>query len=317
MTDGRAWPRVSIVTPSFNQGQYIEETIRSVLLQGYPNLEYIVVDGASADGSVDVIRRYARWLSSWTSGRDKGQSDAINRGFRSTTGSIVAWLNSDDLLTPGSLHKVAARFASESGPAVVCGSAELRSTDLATVMWIFDCPPTTTVDILAYPEGRHIGQPSVFISRELLDFPEPLRSDLHYVMDFELWLRLSKKSEFVRLFDTLSWMRYHGDAKTYRDGHRVFEELEPLIVANGNPISPQRMASLITACRRQRARAYIGNAQRHVGMQERLAALQNIFEALRLDPGVLASRPFYGAIARICLPVSLQRLVLHAPVADT
>jgi glycosyltransferase involved in cell wall biosynthesis len=306
MPDGRPWPRVSIITPSYNQGQFIEETIRSVLLQGYPNLEYIIVDGGSTDDSIEIIHRYAPWISSWSSERDSGQSDAINKGLRAAAGDIVAWLNSDDLLTPGALHKAAVRFASESSPAVVCGNAEVRSTDLSTVLWTFDSPPTSAVDILAFPEGRHIGQPSVFMSRELLDFPAPLQGGLHYVMDFELWLRLSKKREFLPLPNTLSWIRHHDSAKTIRDNYRIFEELEPIIVAHQHMLSPQRTANLIRACRRGRARAYIMYALRLVGMRERLKALRTVLKAFRLDSGILFFQPFYVAMANIFLPHGLR-----------
>jgi glycosyltransferase involved in cell wall biosynthesis len=313
MPDGTCWPRISIVTPSYNQGQFIEETIRSVFLQGYPNLEYIIVDGGSTDGSVDIVRRYASWLSHWSSERDEGQSDAINKGFRFAAGDVVAWLNSDDLLTPGALHNVASRFAHEKRPAVLCGSAEIRSTDLSTVIWTLDFPPTTTIDILAYPEGRFVGQPSVFISRELLDFPDPLRADLKYIMDLELWLRLSKKGDFLPVRHTLSWMRYHSDAKTYRDSYRVFEELEPVIAEHKDLLSPARTAKLISACRRKRAHAYIVFALQQVKTKQRLEALRFVFKALRLDCGVLSSRVLYAVIVRTGLPVGLQRLLLRAP----
>src|SRR5215203_5523737 len=108
--DGQTWPRISIVTPSFNQAPYLEETIRSVLLQGYPNLEYFVFDGGSTDGSVEILRRYAAFLDGWVSERDKGQSDAINKGLARCTGTIVNWLCSDDLLLPGALFRIAEAF---------------------------------------------------------------------------------------------------------------------------------------------------------------------------------------------------------------
>src|SRR5579885_3553995 len=95
--DGSPWPRISIVTPSYNQGQFIEETIRSVLLQGYPDLEYIVIDGGSTDQSVEIIRKYERWLTYWVSEKDRGQAHAINKGFSSVTGELFNWINSDDL----------------------------------------------------------------------------------------------------------------------------------------------------------------------------------------------------------------------------
>ena len=103
----RALPKITVVTPSYNQGRFVEATLRSVLLQGYPNLEYLVLDGGSTDGSREIIERYAPWLAGWASERDRGQSDAINRGFARATGDIVAWLNSDDRYPPGTLHAVA------------------------------------------------------------------------------------------------------------------------------------------------------------------------------------------------------------------
>ena len=109
-THGEPWPKISIVTPSFNQAQYLEETIRSVLLQGYPNLEYFVYDGGSTDGSVDILRRYGAFLDGWVSERDKGQSDAINKGFARCTGEVVNWLCSDDVLLPGALSQVGQAF---------------------------------------------------------------------------------------------------------------------------------------------------------------------------------------------------------------
>ena len=110
MPGGSPWPRISIVTPSCNQGRFLEETIRSVLLQGYPNLEYVIIDGGSSDGSVDIIRKYESQLAYWDSRPDSGMYYAINEGFAHSTGDIMAWLNSDDMYTPWSLRVVGEIF---------------------------------------------------------------------------------------------------------------------------------------------------------------------------------------------------------------
>ncbi len=110
MPDGSLWPKISIVTPSFNQVEYIEETIRSVICQGYPNLEYIIIDGVSTDGSVEIIKKYEDYLTYWVSEPDRGQAHAINKGILKITGDIFGWINSDDLLLPNSLSKVAKTY---------------------------------------------------------------------------------------------------------------------------------------------------------------------------------------------------------------
>ena len=107
MPSGASWPRISIVTPSLNQGQFIEETIRSILLQGYPDLEYILIDGESTDGSIEIIRKYERWITHWESRSDRGQADAINKGLNVSSGVYFNWINSDDLLLPHALESVA------------------------------------------------------------------------------------------------------------------------------------------------------------------------------------------------------------------
>lgn len=107
LSRGRSWPRISIVTPSYNQANFIEETIRSVLLQGYPDLEYIIIDGGSSDGSVEIIKKYSKWLTFWVSEKDEGHPDGVNKGMRMAKGRILGYLNSDDLLTKRSLFLVA------------------------------------------------------------------------------------------------------------------------------------------------------------------------------------------------------------------
>ena len=124
MPDGSPWPRVSIVTPSYNHGQFIEETIRSVLLQGYPNIEYIIIDGGSSDETLDIIRKYEPWLTHWVSEPDMGQSHAINKGFARCSGDVVAWLNSDDEYLPGTLGIVGHYMEKNPAADIVFGDQE-------------------------------------------------------------------------------------------------------------------------------------------------------------------------------------------------
>src|ERR1051325_5733493 len=121
MADGRTWPRISVITPSYNQAQFLEQTIRSVLLQGYPNLEYIIIDGHSSDGSAEIIKRYEQHLAFWVSEPDRGQSHAINKGLTMATGQIMCWLNSDDYYLPGTLETVATALADGTGAFAVVG----------------------------------------------------------------------------------------------------------------------------------------------------------------------------------------------------
>jgi glycosyltransferase involved in cell wall biosynthesis len=118
------WPRVTIVTPSYNQGQYIEETIKSVITQDYPNLEYIIIDGGSTDNSVEIIQKYDKWIKFWISEPDKGQADAINKGFQKSSGDYIGWLNSDDILYPAAIHRVIEEFLAYPDVDLIYGDNE-------------------------------------------------------------------------------------------------------------------------------------------------------------------------------------------------
>ena len=123
MPNGSDWPRISIVTPSYNQGKFLEETIRSVFLQGYPNLEYIIIDGGSTDNSIEIIKKYEPWLTYWVSEKDRGQSHAINKGFEHATGEIYGWLNSDDYFLPRALKAFAQASIKDKNSVAWAGSA--------------------------------------------------------------------------------------------------------------------------------------------------------------------------------------------------
>jgi glycosyltransferase involved in cell wall biosynthesis len=224
LPNGEPWPRISIVTPSFNQAQYLEETIRSVLLQGYPNLEYFVFDGGSTDGSADILRRYDAFLDGWVSERDKGQSDAINKGFARCTGTIVNWLCSDDILLPGALDCVGRAFVQQSGADVVVGAAKYQFDDHSEPDYI-STPSKSDLDFL--PAQNKVVQPSCFFRRALLRRAPAVRNDLHYLMDWELWCYLqSQHASWMFSTDVLSVYRVTGVNKAFTGRRKMLDELE-------------------------------------------------------------------------------------------
>src|SRR5258708_33872657 len=139
--NGHPWPRISIVTPSYNQGQFLEETLRSVLLQGYPNLEYIIMDGGSSDNSAEIIEKYAPQLAYWESKPDSGQTHAINKGLKRSTGTIMGWLNSDDILLPKSLCRIAETFSAQPSTMIATGFRKVYDAQSRFLYnGIFDLP---------------------------------------------------------------------------------------------------------------------------------------------------------------------------------
>jgi glycosyltransferase involved in cell wall biosynthesis len=213
--NGILWPRISIVTPSYNQGQFLEETIRSVLLQGYPNLEYFVIDGGSTDNSVEIVRKYERWLTYWTSESDNGQAEAINNGLNRSSGEIVNWLNSDDLLYIGALKRVASAYVNDRTAALYNGSA-LRINSEGTYGMPYVASSLTPE--VAF-EGRvPLPQPAIFFKRESWLQHGPLKN-FFYAMDTDLFFSciMSAPTRVVG-GAPLALMRVHNQAKTAMAG---------------------------------------------------------------------------------------------------
>jgi glycosyltransferase involved in cell wall biosynthesis len=242
MPNGRAWPLISIVTPSYNQGHYLEETIRSVLLQGYPDIEYNIIDGGSTDSSVAIIEKYAPWLAYWVSEPDSGQSEAINKGFERTAGAIIAWLNSDDAYFPAVFQQVANAFQEYPDAALIYGKTaqyDDRGVCLSEDGMPFDLRPILVT--LRNP----IPQPSAFIARSYWLLAGGIRHDLHYLLDHEYWYRLAFLGPIIFVDAVWSKFRLYPQSKTGSNSQRSIKEFETVHVDLVNsPNLPDELAAL-------------------------------------------------------------------------
>lgn len=232
-------PKISIVTPSYNKGHFLEVCITSILDQDYPNLEYIIIDGGSTDQSVDIIKKYEKWITFWSSEPDEGQSDAINKGFRMTTGDIVAWLNADDFYLPGAFATVAEAYQSNPLASFYFGDG-LRVDEAGQPKNGF------------FPGGRvlfnrtvllfclnYILQPSAFINRLHLVKINYLDPSLHYVMDADLWIRLSEVAPPMPISSRLAASREYKATKTLSGSFPRIEELRQMTEKHsGVPMTP-------------------------------------------------------------------------------
>ena len=200
---------VSIITPSFNQAKYLEDTIQSVLSQDYENLEYIIIDGASTDGSVEIIEKYTDKLTFWISEKDSGQAEAINKGFSRATGEIVAWLNSDDYYLPGIISAAVKTFQ-ENPDVVLIYANMLAVNEHGQIINHLTYNQFTLEDLLCF---QIIGQPAVFMRRDALEKAGYLSPTFHFLLDHHLWLRIALQGRILHLDETWATARYHPEAK--------------------------------------------------------------------------------------------------------
>ena len=212
MTDGR--PLVSIVTPSFNQGRFIRDTLESVLSQSYPRIEYLVMDGGSTDDTVAILRQYRDRLT-WVSEPDRGQAHAINKGWRRARGSIVAYLNSDDTYLPGAVERAVASLEEHPEAGLVYG----EGFHVDEQGEIIERYPTEPFSLTRLEETCFICQPTVFLRREFVERVGYLDESLQYCLDYDLWIRVARVAGFAFTPQYLATTRLHPDTKTL--GQRV------------------------------------------------------------------------------------------------
>lgn len=218
----KEFPKISVITPSFNQGDFLEETILSVLGQGYPNLEYIVMDGGSTDQSMEILKKYAPQLAYWQSQKDAGQADAINAGFGRATGDILCWINSDDMLLPGALPYVAQRLDLTAAQLVFGNTFHFEEKSARAY-------GSNVVRVAAERELRYfdyIIQPSAFWTRKAWEVTGKLAAQLHYGFDWEWFLRARQSGvAFESTHKYLSVYRIHDAHKSGTGGARRRNEL--------------------------------------------------------------------------------------------
>ena len=272
--DGSEWPTLTIVTPSYNQAAYLEETLRSVLLQGYPRLQYIVVDGGSTDGSVDIIKRYAPFLDRWISERDRGQTDAIRKGLALAQGEAFNWLCSDDVYRRGALAQVGGAWAPDR---IVYGLARFideNGSDLGT------CPgqsQTMTWDKLLRFGSYYLIQPATFLpTQDVIDAGGP-NLTLHYVMDWDLYTRLKSRTYTCVPRDLVAY-RLHQTSKTFSQADRFVHDVERISarLASDGVLSTGAAAAL--------SNLFAGRTYLMPNVRQRQRGIQALAQAVQRDP---------------------------------
>lgn len=259
MPDGRPWPRISIVTPSYNQGRFIEETIRSVLLQGHPDLEYIVMDGGSRDGSVAIIRKYEPWLRFWASEPDRGQTHAINKGWRMATGDHVAYLNSDDLYLPGALRALSGHLCQHPEAALVFGDCETMDERGARTGRLHPVRKPFSARRYLFEFINCIPQPSTLIHRRVLETVGYLREEFNVAMDHDYWVRIARRERMDYLPGIAACFREHPQSKSVSK-MREYYSVEKAMVYDLFLEEPGISAMIPAPGRRRLARIFLSGA---------------------------------------------------------
>ncbi len=217
-----SFPRISVITPSFNQASYLEETICSVLGQNYPNLEYIVIDGGSGDGSKEILERYSHHLSYWCSEPDRGLAHAIQKGAERCTGDIICWVASDDCFLPGALHRVSEYFHAHPDEEVVTGGCyfvDSKGTPCSIGLQRYTMGVPATFERFLFYEQDGVAAYSTFWKREAFESVGGVDPDLQFAMDFDLFIRLARRRPFGHLPEFLSSFRVHSESKSTTSQH--------------------------------------------------------------------------------------------------
>jgi len=265
-------PLVSIVIPSYNQGSFLEQTIKSLLDQDYPRIEILVIDGGSQDKSLDIIEQYKSQLAFAISEADSGQSEAINKGFRKATGEVFAWLNSDDLMAPSSVKLAVSYLTDDPDVGIVYGD-RIHIDPKGNIIGINRCPPYYTKML---SRNITIPQETVFFRRQFFEAVGGLDENLHFSMDFDLWCKFQKLTKFKHLPAFMGYYREHGESKSivcsekqYAESRKYLEEHRKVFLKHHQKDLPRpwkakyfRLVHKSRVCIYQRTSSYQADIQR-------------------------------------------------------
>ncbi len=292
---GRDWPRVTLVTPSYQQGEFLEDTILSVLNQGYPNLEYFVMDGGSTDQTRQILEAYSHRLAGWESTPDRGQAHAINKGWRRATGKYLWWLNSDDMLMPGALFDAVAALEANPRADLVYGDHVRIAGDGRPV----DVRAYPAFDFVAFELGDpDVSQPGALMRAEVRERLGDLDEDLHYLMDLDYWRRMALSGcRLVHLERPLALFRIYDEAKTMAGSSQAAEERavlnERLFAHPGLPPAIRRNRPRITS------RMHLYRCRSYLLCGDYRSALKEAVRSEVVWPGQMlrASAWYHGSLA--------------------
>jgi len=275
---------VSIVTPSFNQAPYLEATIQSVLSQDYPGVEYIVIDGASSDGSAEIIKKYENHLAYWVSEKDNGQADAINKGLAHAKGDILAWLNSDDYYLPDTIS-AAVKVFDENLDVVMTYGDMLAVDAYGKTINVLKYKQLTLEDLLCF---QIIGQPAVFFRREAYEKISGLDTTFHFLLDHHLWIRIAQQGKILHVPQIWAAARYHAEAKNSAKAAEFGREAFRIL--DWGKSQPELSSAISSVERRARASAHRVDARYLLDGGQSFPALKAWMRALLIYPPTALAR---------------------------
>jgi glycosyltransferase involved in cell wall biosynthesis len=292
------WPKITIVTPSYMQCEYLEQTIRSVLLQNYPNLEYFILDAGSTDSSREIIRKYEPWLAGWRSEKDAGQSAAVNEGWARATGEVLAWINSDDWYQPGAFAAIVPLFCGIHPADWVGGLVDDCVPD-GTPVRRHPAWPTPLPTALGFHEFGYY-QPGMFWSRRLVEKIGPLEKDMHLCFDLDFWARSLVAGFVLTPVDTpVACFRQHSGSKTSSQLEVIIEESREIFRRHSPPLSSPERRQAARWLREYSSDLVLQIVYRRLRQGRRAAALVYLLREFRTGLELRPRRLLLGALARI------------------